>query len=145
MFTKEKLHILLADDDNDDVIIFNLALNKLPFAVLLSTAEDGVKLLALLEQILPDVIFLDINMPCKTGKECIREIRSNRKFDTVPIIMYTSLFKEEDVEETYRQGANFYLLKPDSIDKLAHKLKAILSFNWKDGMFFPNKSNFVIS
>ena len=145
MYTEEKLHILLADDDNDDVIIFNLALNKLPFAVLLTTAGDGAQLLAILDEILPDVIFLDINMPCKSGKECIREIRANRKFDSVPIIMYTAVFKEDDIEETYRQGANFYLLKPNSIDKLAHRLKAILSFNWKGGVFFPNKYNFVIS
>lgn len=141
----ETTHVLLAEDDNDDVLIFQLAIDKLPFAILLTHTEDGDKLIAKLEEILPDIIFLDINMPCKSGKECIREIRSRKKFDSVPVIMYTSHRLEDYVEDTFRDGANFYLVKTNSISELADKLKYIMSINWKKMMYYPTKNDYVLA
>ncbi len=68
--------ILLADDDEDDRMLFEDALNQVKSKVRLSTAEDGHMLLEMLKnRPLPDVIFLDLNMPGKNGFECLQEIR----------------------------------------------------------------------
>ena len=141
----ENTHVLLAEDDLDDVLIFQLAINKLPFAILLTHVDDGDKLISKLEEILPDIIFLDINMPCQGGKECIKDIRSKKKFDAVPVIMYTAHKHENYIEETFRNGANFYLIKTNSVDELADRLKQILSINWKQFMYYPTKSDYVLA
>jgi CheY-like chemotaxis protein len=145
MTEQTSTHVLLAEDDADDVMIFQLAIDKLPFAILLTHAENGDKLITLLEEMIPDVIFLDINMPCRSGKECIREIRSRKKFDAVPVIMYTGHKHEDYIEETFREGANFYLIKSNSVDELAEKLKNILSINWKKYMYYPTRNDYVLA
>ena len=137
--------ILLAEDDKDDVLLFEIAIESLPFAVLLTVAEDGERLMALLESIFPDIIFLDIHMPCKSGRECIQEIRANPRFDSIPVIMYTSFKFEEYIDETYRNGANFYMIKPNNIDALAKKIKILLEMDWKNYMYYPPKELYVIA
>jgi CheY-like chemotaxis protein len=141
----QQTHILLADDDQDDVMIFRLAIKELSVDILLTHAEDGGKLLELLKELLPDIIFLDIDMPCKDGKECIREIRGNRKYDHIPVIMYTSLAYSSYVEQTYRAGANLFMVKPTSIRDLADKIQNILAIKWKEFMYYPPKEEFVIA
>jgi DNA-binding response OmpR family regulator len=137
-------NVLLAEDDPDDVLIFKLALNKLPFAVELRHAEDGEKLFILLKELIPDIIFLDINMPCKNGIACIVEIRKNQDFNNVPVIMYTSRKNLKDINDSYSNGANFYMIKSNTIQGLAEKLKKILTIDWKTYMYYPPKSDFVI-
>jgi CheY-like chemotaxis protein len=146
MLTEEKkTHILLGEDDNEDILFFELAVRLLPVAVLLTTAENGEKLMEMLEKIFPDIIFLDINMPCKTGRECLREIRANKKYDNIPIIMYTSYQNEENIEDCFRKGANLYLVKPNNIRELVDRIGMILSIDWKSYSYFPQKDKFVIS
>jgi CheY-like chemotaxis protein len=136
--------LVLAEDDLDDLLIFELALDKLAFQGELRHAEDGDKLFSLLAHQTPDIIFLDINMPCKDGISCISEIRRNPEFNNVPVIMYTALRRKEYIEDCYSTGANFYLIKADSIAALAKKLGVILSIDWKTFMYFPPESEFVI-
>ena len=143
--TEEIPHILLAEDDKDDIFIFQLAIDELSHAVMLTVAENGEQLVALLEEIFPGIIFLDINMPCRTGQECLREIRSRKKFDNVPVIMYTSLEDIHIINDTYREGANFYMIKSNSINELTERLKKILFKNWKESIYFPPRKDFVLS
>jgi|SRR5688572_7511488 len=143
---QEVTHILLAEDDQDDVLIFQLAIDELSKTIILSIAENGEKLVAMVEEILPDIIFLDINMPCLTGQECLREIRSRKKFDNVPIIMYTSHGDLHMIDDAYRDGANFYMIKSNSIHELTDKLNKILfNKNWKESIYFPLRKDFVLS
>ena len=142
--TVEIPHILLAEDDKDDVLIFQLAIDELSHTVVLSVAENGDQLVALLEEIFPDIIFLDINMPCRSGQECLREIRSRKKFDNVPVIMYSSHRDLHLIDDTYREGANFYMIKSNSINELIERLKKILFNNWKKSIYFPSRNDFVL-
>lgn len=137
-------NVVLAEDDVDDVLIFKLALNKLPFAIELRHAEDGNKLFILLKELVPDIIFLDIHMPYKNGIACIIEIRKNQELDHVPVIMYTSLKNMNYIDESFSNGANFYLIKANSIHELAERLKRIFSVDWKTYMYYPPKTEFVI-
>lgn len=143
MLNEEK-NVLLADDDHDDVLIFELALNKVPILVKLRHAKDGEMLFELLRQQIPDIIFLDIKMPCKDGVACIVEIRSNSAYNNIPVIMYTSMKHVKYIDDTYSNGANFYLLKGSSIHELAEKLKKIFSIDWKNVIYYPPKSEFML-
>lgn len=138
-------HILLAEDDDEDYLVFSLAIDELSFAVVLTRAENGEVLLKLLDEKHPDILFLDILMPCKDGRQCLREIRSNRKFDSLPIIVYTSLTDLKEIEFCYREGSNLYAIKPSSLQELKTILSRILSIDWKKLLYFPPKSEFVIN
>ena len=87
------LNILLADDDMDDRIFFDNALKEIPIATTLKTVSNGEQLMEwLFEKVtdLPDVLFLDLSMPRKTGFECLAEIKENEKLKALPVIMFTT-------------------------------------------------------
>ena len=91
VYNQYPTNVLIAEDDDEDYLIFSLAIEELSFKVILSRAENGDLLFKLLDENNPDIVFLDLLMPCKDGRQCLREIRSNRKYDAIPIIVYSSL------------------------------------------------------
>ncbi len=141
----ESTHILIADDDDDDFQIFSAAINELSFQILLDRSEDGDALMEFLKNEIPDILFLDILMPCKDGRACIREIRANKRFDELPVITYSSLKQLDTVEFFYREGANLFVIKPSSFKELKEILQKILSIDWKKTMYYPPKSEFVMN
>ena len=141
----ESTHVMMAEDDDEDYLIFSLAINELAFTVVLTRAENGDILLKLLDEKHPDILFLDLLMPCRDGRQCLKEIRANRKFDSIPIIVYTSLSDLKEVEFCYREGSNLYAIKPTSLDELKTILTKILTIDWKKLLYFPPRSQFVIN
>lgn len=137
-------NILIAEDDDDDFFIFSVAISETSFTVILKRAEDGELLMKLLDEEIPDILFLDLLMPAKDGKQCLLEIRSDRRYDRLPIIVYTALEDLETVEYCYRQGSNLITIKPNSIAELKEALQRILAIDWKKTMYFPPKSEFVV-
>jgi response regulator RpfG family c-di-GMP phosphodiesterase len=141
---KQSKNVLLADDDDEDVLIFKNALRHVPIVVNLKHARDGEMLFILLRQMIPDIIFLDINIPYKNGVACVVDIRKNKKYDHVPIIMYTAIKGSKYIDESYESGANFYMLKGESVVELAEKLKKIFAIDWGTYVYYPPKGEFVI-
>jgi CheY-like chemotaxis protein len=139
-FTRD---ILLAEDDKDDVMIFELALNDINIPYVMRHAANGDVLFVLLKDKIPYILFLDINMPCKDGVSCIIEIRKNKEYDRLPIIMYTAHLSKKIVEECFREGANLYLAKLTEFNKLTEKLKQIFSIDWQSHMYFPPSDQFM--
>src|SRR5688572_1667448 len=114
---QKSTHILFSDDDTDDALLFTQAADLLTSPILLSFAEDGEQLMRYLaKEVLPDLIFLDLNMPVKNGIECLREIRSDKKLDWLPIIVYTTSDSPKDIEACYELRANLYVVKPTSFE-----------------------------
>ena len=110
-----KHRLLLADDDIDDCTFFKEALEELPLTASLTTVNDGVELMQLLSGELtsfPDMLFLDLNMPRKTGYECLSEIKSNDKLKHLPVIILSTSFEHDIAKLLYKNGADFYLRKP---------------------------------
>lgn len=136
--------IMLAEDDSDDVEIFDLGLKGLNFPYVLRHAENGDVLFIMLKDRLPYILFLDIHMPCKDGMACIVEIRKNREYDKMPVIMYTSEISKRIIEEAYRSGANLYLAKTNTIAELTDKLRKIFSIDWENYLHFPPHSQFIV-
>jgi len=111
----EKIKILLADDDADDREFFRQAVQQSGVGAELTAVADGWQLLDVLsggkDTVMPDVIFLDLNMPGMNGKACLREIRNQSKFSAMPVIVLSTSTWLKDIEDTYRGGANMYISK----------------------------------
>jgi len=137
-------NVLIAEDDDDDYLIFSLAVEELSVRVILSRAENGDILMKMLNEKHPDILFLDILMPCRDGRQCIREIRSDSKFDSLPIIVYSSLKDMETIEFCYRAGSNLYAVKPSSLNDVKQALERIFAVDWKKMLYYPPLSQFVI-
>ena len=124
---KLDLHILIADDDNDDIGFFNDTLHDISKEIKISTVSNGAELMEVLRAIVPDLIFLDINMPCKTGIECLSELRDLGELSKVPVVIYSTASIPKQIERTYQLGANLYFEKPHSYLGMKNGLIKILS------------------
>ncbi len=119
----EKIFMII-DDDADDRMFFKEALKEmLPSSVCLE-ANDGIAALEVLHNAeqLPDFIFLDINMPRMGGRKCLKELKKNAKLKSIPVIMYSTSFTEESINEFYKLGASSYLNKPTDMNKLPEQI-----------------------
>jgi len=140
--------ILMAEDDHDYYLIIKDAIEKLALAVDLRYVEDGEELMHyLLRQAKyenpgtsprPDIIFLDLNMPKKTGVEALREIKSNHTLRQIPIIILTISQDAMDVSMCYRLGANSFITKPLGFEPLLDVLKVLSSYWFKTVLLPPN-------
>jgi len=143
---KDPLYIILADDDEDDRELFAEAMQESGHKIKLDFAEDGKELLAILdaaEKELPHMIFLDLNMPNKSGKECLEYIRQSVRLKDIPIIIYSTSSSTQDIDETFEKGANLYISKPTSYNDLLSMAKNVLAFNWNDYLPKTSKNQFV--
>ena len=115
------INILLADDDKDDCLFFKEAIEELTFATSLAIVHDGVQLMQHLERVsdnLPDALFLDLNMPCKNGFECLEEIKKHAVLKHLPVIVYSTSYDVEKINQLYNTGANHYICKPTDFEEL---------------------------
>ncbi len=144
---KEKITILLADDDLDDCEFFEEAMGELEQKTKLNCVHDGAELLAYLKKeksLKPDIIFLDINMPSIDGLECLKEIRKEKSMNDIPVVMFTTSTNPEHVITAYEKGANLFWSKPESHDELMSMTKKIFSLNWDLHPPKNGKANFVV-
>ena len=126
-------NIWLADDDLDDCEVFRDVLGQLVPTVSLTVISNGEELMNLLTPSnKPDILFLDINMPLKTGLDCLLEIRAQRHFSRLPIVVFSSSIQEKDIIQSYGFGANLYYSKPGSFTKLIEDMGALFQMNWND-------------
>src|SRR5688572_16072019 len=115
MTSNQIRHILLADDDEDDRFLFQEALSEMSLHTRLVTALDGEQLMNQLgEDRLPDVLFLDLNMPRKDGFQCLLEIKQNEKLKQLPVIIFSTSFHPDAVNKLYENGAQYYIRKPSN-------------------------------
>jgi CheY-like chemotaxis protein len=143
----EKLKfVLLAEDDDDDQKIFSEAIDEAGLKIKLEIFNNGITLMSFLNgnhELNPDILFLDINMPRKNGIQCLEEIRKNKKWENLPVIIYSTSSYPPNIEETYTKGANLYFMKPNSFIKLSNSLKTILGREWKDNYSIRNFNDYI--
>ncbi len=116
----------LIDDHADDREIFLMALKALNPSIGLEMAENGVKALEKIksdEHFLPDYIFLDMNMPYMSGKDCLIALREIERLKNVPILIYSSI---QDFEELKSFGASRFIRKQNSIAETTKILSDII-------------------
>lgn len=145
---KDPIQIFLADDDEDDRNFFSEAITELKMENRVTTFKDGKDLMDYLEKPdsrLPHILFLDLNMPCKTGFDCLKEIRLNSRFKDISIAIYSTSSSEKDIEETFVGGANIYIKKPNDFSKLKKVIKDVVNINWQFHSSGLNKETFFFS
>jgi len=139
--------IALADDDDDDRELFQEALIEASPHVILQCFNSGLSLMHAITNSnanLPGLIFLDLNMPGKNGRECLKEIRLNESLQSIPIIIFSTSFHKKDIDLAYESGANLYFPKPLSFSQQVEMLKKILAINWEEHQPKSGTEKFVL-
>ena len=116
--------ILYAEDDQEDLDTFYDIINLIDPDIKCIHAKDGAEALEILDNaiVLPDYIFLDINMPHMDGKACLINIKSDSRFKSIPVIIYTTSNRKSDVEMFMKLGAAKYMIKPNTFREAVESL-----------------------
>ena len=144
----KQLNILLADDDKDDRFFFEMALDALTITTKLATVVDGEKLMVYLSdnvRQLPDVLFLDLNMPRKNGFECLSEIKGSKTLKQLPVIIFSTSFEQEVVNLLYLNGAHYFMRKPAEFSQLKKIIQQTVTLITQENKLQPTRENFVLT
>lgn len=135
----------LAEDDTDDYLLFAEALTKISHFHSITRAANGLECLTLLKNAdtLPQLIFLDLNMPIKNGVECLCSLKDNDVLKHIPVIIYSTSHYIRDIDAAYKNGAHYYIVKPSSADMLVDVLHTVFSRLETTGGQ-PAKESFVV-
>ncbi len=141
----QKLHILIADDDPDDQELLAEAIYGISPNIKITFANNGKDLMQqLIGEIHPDMIFLDLNMPAMNGFECLSKIKSHPDLQSLPVLIYSTSAHADQVEQTYRQGASFYIQKPCSFFDIKDVVKKILTHTVEEFFTQPPRGKFLV-
>lgn len=126
--------ILIAEDDADDRFLMQKAFEENGVGEHIHFVENGLlvmeylKKLRLRNQHYPTLIILDLNMPQKDGREVLQEIKEDEVYKKIPVIVFTTSSNELVIDKCYEAGANTYIIKPLSFDKLLQVVECIKSY-----------------
>lgn len=142
------LNILLADDDQTDCKLFAKALNELPINAHLDIVHDGNQLLEYLEEhkeFLPNVLFLDLNMPNKSGYVSLGLIKRDTELMDLPIVIFSSEEETENIKKVYRDAAHYFIHKPNDFNELKKVIYSILAKIDGTDFNLPSKKDFILT
>lgn len=127
---------MLIDDDPDDQLFFRDAVQIVSpglRCLLASTCQEAIKQLE--EPPLPDLIFMDLNMPVMNGFDCLIYLKNQIKFKDIPVIIFSTSKNPNDIGRTKQLGAKWFITKPDDFNVLCKKLNKILQEDSIEGLF----------
>ncbi|MFN8576149.1 MAG: response regulator [Candidatus Sericytochromatia bacterium] len=140
------LNILMADDNADDRFLTKEAFYEAKINYKMDFVENGEELIDFLNrnnkyshlknEVLPNLILLDLNMPKKDGREALKEIKSNENLKKIPVVILTTSKAEEDITKTYSLGANSFISKPISFDEFVDVVKVFAKY-WSEVSELP--------
>jgi CheY-like chemotaxis protein len=143
-----ELNIYLAEDDEADCLLFKEAIDELPVKVKLTIVRDGQQLVELLTQevnTLPDVLFLDLNMPRKNGFAALGQIKRNEKLLNLPVIVLSTANDEAKVKMVFKDAAHYYIRKPAKFIELKEVLYKAIKLIAEGNLDLPKQENFLIT
>ena len=123
--------ILYIDDDSDDREFFREAVRYIDPAVTCHTAKDGIQGLEYLEEmiIMPDFIFLDVNMPIMNGKQFLIEIKQRARLRSIPVVIYSTTNHPVERHDFLTLGAYKVLAKPSSLSSISQLVRSVLRYD----------------
>jgi len=146
----DKIFTILSIEDNQaDFILLKKALEKINnLSLNIININNGATALDFLykkgdysSSPTPNIIILDINLPCIDGKEILKIIKNNKNYKSIPVIIFSTSEYYEDIEETYKLHANSYVSKTFDIQELDQKIKMVGEY-WLKTNSLPDKNNF---
>lgn len=128
------MRILLIEDDADDIELLQEALKNHAIAFDMDVIKDGKLALDHFRagSMAPEIIILDLNLPKVHGRELIVEIKAAQTFKNIPLLILTTSSAKEDVEYAYKHGADKYLIKPSTIEKIRETVNTIVQLTNKN-------------
>lgn len=130
---QQSKRVFLIDDDEDDQLFFGIGLSEYDPSIeflYYKDSETALRRLSEKMQPLPDIVFLDWNMPKLSGSQILGAIRANGRYNDVPIIIFTTSSSSQDKDEAEQLGASYFLSKPASLYELKRNLEDIFSSLW---------------
>ena len=148
MTDAKAITILIADDDEDDLLMTQEALEEARLTNDIRFVRDGEELLDYLKRRgrysdpasspRPGLILLDLNMPRKDGRQALQEIKSDEELRRIPVVVLTTSKAEEDILRSYDSGVNSFITKPVSFVGLVEVMK-MLSRYWLQIVALPGE------
>lgn len=148
MASGERITILMADDDPDDRLLVQDAFEEVHLNNQFAFVENGIELMDYLHRQgaytylagtpLPGLILLDLNMPKKDGRTALKEIKEDPVLRAIPIVILTTSSAEEDILRTYDLGANSFIVKPVTFDKLVEIIRKVTNYWFEIVRLPPN-------
>jgi CheY-like chemotaxis protein len=144
----QPIQILLADDDNADCLLFKEALDELPLTAHLTIVHNGEEVIEELTKKgnrLPDVLFLDLNMPRKNGFASLGEIKRNTDLQHLPVIIFSTASERQTVKNVFRDAAHYYICKPVDFLQLKKVIYEALTLIMQKDASLPLEEEFIIT
>lgn len=144
----KNINILLADDDNTDCLLFKEAVEELPVSAILTIVHNGEELIEAISKKgnkFPDVLFLDLNMPRKTGLASLGQIKRSTDLQNLPVIIFSTASDEESVKNVFRNAAHYYICKPADFSQLKKVIYEALVLIAQENNPLPLREKFVIT
>lgn len=138
-------NILLADDDKDEFILLKNAVSKNYPDAEVRYAANWLDIWKILLKMLPDLLIMDLRIPVKDGLECLSSIRQHTKYDTMPIVMFSGSTNQQDIDTAYAQGANLYIIKPDSFQQLEKIVHYLFNMSQEQLLKRVDKNSFILN
>jgi len=138
-----ELTVFYADDDIDDLDFFRDVINSIGKKIKLFTHDRGDNLLNALRNPppIPQIIFLDLNMPGKSGFDVLEELKSSDDFKDIPVVAFSTSSDDHNVSKCMKLGASFYVTKSTSFDSLKKSIEHTLNIDWEN--FKPSMAEFI--
>ena len=146
--TLQPIQILLADDDNADCLLFKEALDELPVTAHLTIVHNGEEVIEELTKKgnkLPDVLFLDLNMPRKNGFASLGEIKRNTELQNLPVVIFSTASERQTVKNVFRDAAHYYICKPVDFLQLKKVIYEALTLIMQKDASLPLEEEFIIT
>jgi two-component system, chemotaxis family, response regulator Rcp1 len=138
------IEVLLVEDNPADVRLTQEAFRECRIANNLRVVQDGVEAMEYLarrgrykDAPRPDLVLLDLNLPRKSGREVLEEIKSDRELRRIPVMVLTTSKAEQDLQRAYSLHANCYITKPVDLEQFFDVVRSIEHF-WFDIVTLPS-------
>lgn len=141
----EELTLLVAEDDADDKMLLQYALDENKITNPVKYVSNGEELISLLAsnttadgQCINAIILLDLNMPKMDGRQALKVIKQHESWRKIPVVIFSTSTSELDVKASYSLGASSYISKPAGFEKLVEVVKDFKSYWFKNVLFANN-------
>ena len=143
---KKKFLIAVVDDDQDDRELLIDVVREIENGLEILQFESGSSFLAYLKNSikdLPNLVFMDLNMPIMGGMQCLVKLREFLNANVLPVAIYSTSSSLEHINEAYSLGANLYIPKPNDFNDLKRCVDSVLKMVVEEKMKIPNKETFL--
>lgn len=144
---KEFLNVIVADSDESTLIFFKDILKELKISIKVQCFNNGKNLMEYLnndDAVVPELVFINYMIPGKESMVCLEEIDSNPKFSNMVTAIFSEPIPENEIEDIFVKGANIFMKKPESFEKLKKVLTEVITINWQYHTSGLNKDNFIL-